>query len=103
MSTGPVTFINCFEVADDAEERFLAEWRQVNDYMRTKPGYVDHTLHRSVQPGSRYRFVNVAHWASVEDWEAAHDAGFRAIVDKPGWGDFPSTPGLFEPVDRHRA
>jgi hypothetical protein len=46
----------------------------------------------------RFRFVNVARWASVEDFNAAHDEGFRALVSQPAWTDFRSLPGLYEVV-----
>jgi heme-degrading monooxygenase HmoA len=93
-----VTFINAFEVPADADDDFQTRWETVNQYMRRKPGYLDHALHRSVTPGSRFRFVNVAHWASVETWRAAHDDGFRALVSDPELARFPSTPAVFETV-----
>lgn len=34
-----VVFINLFEVPADRDETFRALWQQVNDYMRTQPGY----------------------------------------------------------------
>ncbi|HEY0814889.1 MAG TPA: antibiotic biosynthesis monooxygenase family protein [Pseudonocardia sp.] len=94
-----VTFINAFEVPADADDDFQARWQEVNHYMRTKPGYLDHVLHRSVSPDARFRFVNVAHWASAEDWRAAHDEGFRALVGRPEWARYPATPAVFDPVD----
>ena len=93
-----VTFINAFEVPAGADADFQTRWMEVNRYLRTKPGYVDHALHRSVSPGARFRFVNVAHWASAEAWRAAHDDGFRALVGQPEWARYPSTPALFETV-----
>jgi hypothetical protein len=49
-------------------------------------------------PGCPYRFVNVAEWASTEDFQAAHDAGFHALVSQPIWANFRSTPALYEVV-----
>jgi hypothetical protein len=66
--------------------------------MRAKKGYIEHTLHRSLAPEARFRFINVARWASVEDFNAAHDDGFRALVSQPAWTDFRSLPGLYEVV-----
>jgi hypothetical protein len=66
--------------------------------MRKKKGYIGHKLHRSLVPDAQYRFVNVAQWASQEDFDAAHDNGFRALVSQPQWRTFPSFPALYEVV-----
>jgi hypothetical protein len=68
----------------------------VNDYMQDKPGYVGHRLHRALSDDARYRFVNYVEWASVEHWAAAHDAGFRELVGRPGWEHFTTTPATYE-------
>lgn len=94
-----VTFINCFEVPEGREDAFLTLWRQVNEHMRRQPGYEQHRLHRSLSGDARYRFVNVAKWASVEDWQGAHDEEFRRLVADPRWSEFSSTPALFDVVD----
>ena len=93
-----VTLVNCFEIPQGREDEFFALWQPVNTYMRAKKGYIEHTLHRSLAPDARFRFVNVARWASVEDFNAAHDDGFRALVSQPAWTDFRSLPGLYEVV-----
>ena len=92
------TLINCFEVPVGADEEFRARWEGVNDYMRTKDGYLGHRLHRSLGDDARYRYVNVAFWSSAEACRAAHDAGFRTLLADPGWARFPSTPAVFEVV-----
>ena len=95
-----VTFVNSFTVPAGSEDHFLQLWESVNVYMAAKPGYVDHTLHRSVDPAAPFRFLNIAHWDSSEAWRAAHDAGFRAMVTAPEWRSYPSVPVLYdaEPV-----
>ncbi len=93
-----IKLINCFEVPAGREDEFFALWVEVNTYMRQKPGYVSHQLHRSLAPDARYRFINYADWESAQLCDAAHDDGFRALVMRPGWRDFPSTPALFEMV-----
>lgn len=70
----------------------------VNTYMRGKAGYIEYKLHRSLTPDARFRFVNVAQWASLEAFNAAHDAGFRALVSQPAWSAFHSFPTLYEVV-----
>lgn len=94
----PVPFVNCFEVPAGREDEFLARWAEVNAYMRAKPGFVSHRLHRSLSPDARFRFVNYVHWDTVEDWQAAHDEGFRRLVSQPGWAGFTSTHALYEVV-----
>ena len=79
----PVTLINCFNIPAVREDEFFALWRQVNAYMRTKPGYLGHKLHRALAPDAPFRFVDVAQWASAEHFQAARDEGFRALVSQP--------------------
>jgi heme-degrading monooxygenase HmoA len=93
-----VTLINCFEVPTGREEEFFALWCEVNDYMRQKPGYIEHKLHRSLAPDAPYRFVNMARWTSAEHFRNAHDDGFRALVSRPEWKPFSSTPAIYEVV-----
>ncbi|HEX3706428.1 MAG TPA: antibiotic biosynthesis monooxygenase family protein [Mycobacteriales bacterium] len=94
----PIPFVNCFEVPAGQEDEFLARWTEVNDYMRAKPGYVGHRLHRSLSPEARFRFVNLAQWDTVEDCQAAHDEGFRRLVSQPGWAGFTSTQAIYQVV-----
>ena len=93
-----VTLINCFEVPAGREDEFLSAFQTVNAYMRAKKGYISHKMHRSLGADARYRFVNVVQWASQEECQAAHDDGFRALISKPDWADFRSTPALYEVV-----
>ncbi len=93
-----VTLVNCFEIPAGREGEFFALWEQVNGYMKTKPGYLGHRLHRSLAPDAPFRFVNVAQWSSAEHYRAAHDEGFRALVSQPAWRGFRSQPALYEVV-----
>ena len=101
MST--VTLVNCFEVPAGREDEFFDLWKQVNAYMRQKKGYLGHKLHRSLAPDAKYRFVNVAQWASAADFQAAHDDGFRALVSDAKWRPFSSLPGLYQVVHEGNA
>ena len=98
-----IILVNCFEVPAGREEEFFKRWQQVNAYMRKKKGYLEHKLHRSLASDARYRFVNVARWKSLEDFNAAHDDGFRALTGQPGWTWFPALPTLYEVVDEGKA
>lgn len=91
-----VQLLNCFEVPQGQEEKFLALWREVNAYMVTKPGYINHHLHRSLAPDARFRFINYAEWQTPELFRAAHDERFRGLVAGPEWSDFSSLPALYE-------
>ena len=93
-----IKFINLFEVPEGRDEEFLAVWGEVNEYMRAKPGYVSHRLHRATDSSARYRYVNYVEWADVEHWAAAHDKGFRELVGRPGWEHFTTTPATYEIV-----
>jgi heme-degrading monooxygenase HmoA len=98
-----VVLVNCFEVPAGREDEFFALWQQVNAYMRNKKGYLEHKLHRSLDPKARYRFVNVARWASLEQFNAAHDEGFRSLVTQPEWQSFTAFPTLYEVVHEAKA
>jgi len=93
-----IVLVNCFEIPTGREDEFFSLWQQVNTYMSNKPGYLGHKLHRSLAPDARFRFVNVAQWASRADFDAAHDTGFRALATQPEWSAFVSFPTLYEVV-----
>jgi len=99
-----ITLINCFEVPAERSEAFYSLWRQVNLFMREQPGYLAHSLHRAKATEAPYRFVNIAEWASAQDFQAAHEkAEFQRLVSQPAWAEFPSRPGLFDVVDSNHA
>jgi heme-degrading monooxygenase HmoA len=91
-----VTLINPFEVsAATADEDFLGGWEQAADYMRQQPGFVSTRLHRALAPDARFRFINVAEWASPQEFQAAVGSErFREIAKRAG----PSSPALYEVV-----
>ncbi|HEV7791033.1 MAG TPA: hypothetical protein VGP05_18655 [Pseudonocardia sp.] len=63
-----------------------------------QPGILGHRLHRSVNPDTGFRFINVVWWESTERWAQAHDEGFRKLVGQPEGESFPYTPTLCEVV-----
>jgi heme oxygenase (mycobilin-producing) len=79
MLDEPVILINAFEVLAEEGNRFLAAWEEVRAYLETQPGYIDTALHQSIAPGADFQFVNVAHWASAE--------AFQAAIGSPGFVD----------------
>ena len=69
MST--VVLINAFEVPSGEDETFLRGWEAAREFMQRQPGYVSTRLHQSLDPAARFRFINVAEWASPADFQAA--------------------------------
>ncbi|NMO04722.1 antibiotic biosynthesis monooxygenase [Gordonia sp. TBRC 11910] len=103
----PVTLINSFTVAAGRDDAFRALWTATSTYFRGCPGFVDLRLHRAVDAGPEARYVNVARWASAQDFADAH-AGetFQTLVRDSAWQEFPSSPRLYRceaelgPADR---
>ena len=91
-----VILINPFEVPEGTDdEEFLRGWQRAADYMRQQPGFLSSRLHRALRPNARFRFVNVAEWASPEDFQAAiEDEEFREIAQR----GVPGSPALYEVV-----
>ena len=97
--SGGVTLINSFAVPEGREEAFQELWGATSTYFRARPGFLSLRLHRALSPDARYRFVNVARWASLDDFQAAHATEeFRRVVSQPSWQEFPSSPALYEVV-----
>ena len=88
--------INPFEVPEEVgDDRFLEGWGKAADYMRSQRGFVGSRLHRAVSPDPRFRFVNVAEWASPQDFQAAVTSPeFRAMAAVTP----PNHPALYEVV-----
>lgn len=86
--------INPFEVpAEVPDERFFAGWEQAADLLRTRPGFGGARLHRALSPDARFRFVNVAEWESMEQFQAAvGDPAFAQLAANSP----PNYPALYE-------
>src|SRR4051794_16150164 len=95
----PVTLMNHFIVPEGSDDSFLALWLETSEYFRAQPGFLSLRLHRAVTPGTEYRYVNVARWASDAHYRAPHGtAEFRRLVSQEAWREFPSTPVLYQVV-----
>src|SRR5436853_1243812 len=93
----PVTLINSFLVPEGRDDDFMKLWIETSHYFRSQPGFLSLRLHRAVTPGTQYRYVNVARWASEAAYRAPHGADeFRRLVSQDGWREFPSSPALYE-------
>jgi heme-degrading monooxygenase HmoA len=91
-----VILINPFEVPEGTDdEEFLHGWERAAEYMRQQPGFVSTRLHRALRPDARFRFINVAEWASPQDFQSAVGSEeFRDIAK----GGAPGSPALYEVV-----
>ena len=95
----PVTLMNSFLVPEGRDDAFLALWTETSHYFRRQPGFLSLRLHRSVTPGTEYRYINVARWESDTAYRAPHQTDeFRSLVTQEAWREFPSSPVLYEVV-----
>ena len=91
-----VILINPFDVPEDvADDDFLRGWERAADYMRRQEGFISSRLHRAVTPDARFRFVNLAEWASADAFRAAVSSGEFAELAKRGPQ---GAPALYEVV-----
>ena len=96
------TLINCFEVAPDQDERFLALWKQADELLRKRGGYRSTRLHRSLDPRARFRWINVAELDAVETWQSMiRSPEFGAIAAQ--MAEFRPSPALYEAEVAHTA
>ena len=87
----PVILINLFEVPEDKDEAFLAEWEAVKAFMERQPGYLSTRLHRSLAPNTRFRFINMAEWETVESFPTAlHHTEFTKLREATPCAHFPA-------------
>ena len=95
----PVTLINSFVVPPERDDAFFALWTEASRYFRAQPGFVSLRFHKAVTPDADYRYVNVASWETLADFQAAHGTDeFRRVVGADAWREFPSSPALYEVV-----
>ncbi len=89
MST--VVLINAFEVPAGKDEEFLQGWEAARDFMQRQPGYLSTRLHRSLDPTARFRFINIAEWATPADFQAAFSrAEFVKLREDTPFAHYPS-------------
>jgi predicted PurR-regulated permease PerM len=67
-----MTLINLFAVGPEHEEGFVARFKATAEALRDLPGFLGTDLHRNAGIGDQsYPFVNIAKWASADDWRSA--------------------------------
>ena len=91
-----VVLINVFEVPVGQDDEFLQGWAAARDFMQGQPGYVATRLHRSLDPTARFRFINVAEWATPAAFQEAltHPEMVRLRAATP----FTHYPALYEVI-----
>ena len=95
--TEAVVLINSFEVPAADAEKFIAAWEKTRDYLETQTGYIDTALHQAVASDAEFQFVNVAHWATAEDFTVAiRSPGMREAAD--GLAGYRPHPALYRAV-----
>jgi len=91
-----VILINPFEVPEGTgDEDFLRGWEGAAEYMQRQPGFVSSRLHRAIAPDARFRFINIAEWASPQDFQAAVTSEEFQEIARNGP---PGSPALYELV-----
>jgi heme oxygenase (mycobilin-producing) len=95
--TEAVVLINSFEVPAADADAFIAAWEKTRDFLQTQPGYIDTSLHRALASDAEFQFVNVAHWASAEEFTAAiRSPGMREAA--AGLATYRPHPALYRVV-----
>jgi heme oxygenase (mycobilin-producing) len=83
VKSGPVVFINVFDIAAADLDAFTAQWEQRAEMMRAKPGFRAFHLYRALSTQARFQLVNVAEWDSEEAVKAAtSDERFQASIQQ---------------------
>ena len=68
---------------------------KTRDYLKTFPAHIETALHQSLQD-ARFRFVNIAHWTSENEFNAAVGSrGFQEAASDLRW---PMNPALYQVV-----
>lgn len=84
-----VVLINPFEVPQGQEDAFLQGWRAAASHFMQAPGFIATRLHESLDPQTRFRFVNVAEWESAQQFQTALNAAPFQLM-RPQVGAYPA-------------
>ena len=97
-----VTLINIFEVPAGDEDEFIAAWEKTRDYLMKSPAHIETALHQSLHD-TRFRFVNIAHWTSEDEFNAAVSSqGFQEAASDLRWPFLPPCTGSSGQVSDER-
>jgi heme-degrading monooxygenase HmoA len=90
-----VTLINIFEVPAGDEGEFIAAREKTRDYLKTFPAHIETALHHSLHD-AQFRLVNIAHWTTEEEFNAA--VGSQGFLDASSGLRWPFHPALYQVV-----
>ena len=93
-----VVLINVFEVPKGQEAAALESWKQSRDFLKTQDGFISTRLHQNIDPNGKYHLINVAQWASPEQFRAATQKMQRQFGDTMPQGT-KMQPGLFKVIE----
>lgn len=92
-----VTLINPFVVPKQHEQAAIDHWEKARDFLKNQPGYISTSLHQAIQPDSTYFLINVAKWASQQDFESA-TARMRQEIPPLKLDGVSFYPGLYQVI-----
>ncbi len=76
--------------AGEDDDEFIAAWEETSDYLKTSSAHIETALHQSLH-NERFRFVNIAHWTSEDEFNAAiRSQGFREAASDLHWSMYPA-------------
>ncbi|MEP6957256.1 MAG: antibiotic biosynthesis monooxygenase family protein [Nitrospirota bacterium] len=90
-----VTLINVFSVPKGKEDEFVRWWEEVKASITKQPGFISGKFHKSLQPDSRYNFINVALWENEEIYWKAYEKSAAPMKGKLQQMGVEMTPALF--------
>ena len=98
--TGPVTFVNVFELNPDDVDEFIQGWKERGEFMSRQPGFRSFRLHRALSPDASYQLINVAVWESLDAVLAATaQPEFQAMIGEVGTRfDVTAHPGVYTTI-----
>lgn len=64
-ATGSIVVIELHETPSD-EARFVADWNASRAGLARNPGYLASTLHRALDPGNRFRFIETTQFTTTD-------------------------------------
>jgi heme-degrading monooxygenase HmoA len=92
--------ISGFEFAAGGEAEFLSEFAQTKACMTSKEGFLAVRMHRAIAPETRYRFIDIARWASTGSfWAALRSSEMQALLARPFWKGVSYFAGIVEPLE----
>jgi heme-degrading monooxygenase HmoA len=90
----PVVAINVYSVPQGKEEEFLVWWHELKETIIGRPGFIKGRLHRSLQPGARFNFINVVEWEN-SNYSQAYERNVRWMQARLNELEVETTPALF--------